>query len=85
MLPVGDLFQSYRKDIAVARADSIYVLEQLTVCHETNMIHSHDYKKNKFKNIGRHGYTLAGDKKIVPHFIEVSPQEAYIEVSPQEA
>ena len=27
VLPVGDLFQSYRPDIAVACADSIYVLE----------------------------------------------------------
>ena len=44
MLPVGDLFQSYRPHIAVACADSIYVLK-LTVRHETNMIHSHDYKK----------------------------------------
>ena len=41
VLPVCDLFQSYRPDIAVACADFIYVLE-LTVCHETNMIHSHD-------------------------------------------
>src|SRR5271165_449594 len=65
-LPVRDLFQSYRPDIAVACADSIYVLE-LTVCHETNMIHSHDYKKNKYKDIGRYGSTLAGNRKIVPH------------------
>ena len=71
VLPVGDLFQSYRPDIAVACADSIYVLE-LTVCHETNMIHSHDYKKNKYKDIGRYGSTLAGNRKIVPHFMEVS-------------
>ena len=36
------------------------------------MIHSHDYKKNKYKDIGRSGSTLAGNRKIVPHFIEVS-------------
>jgi len=45
VLPVCDSFQSYRPDTAVICADSIYVLE-LTVCHESNMIHSHDYKKN---------------------------------------
>ena len=56
----------------VACADSTYVLE-LTVCHETNMIHSHDYKKNMYKDIGRYGSTLAGNRKIiVSHFIEVS-------------
>ena len=36
------------------------------------MIRSHDYKKNKYKDIGRYGSTLAGNRKIVPHFIEVS-------------
>ena len=71
MLPEGDLFQSYRPDIAVACADFIYVLE-LTVCHETTLIHSHDYKKNKYKDIGRYGSTVASNWKIVPHFIEVS-------------
>ena len=35
------------------------------------MIHSHDYKKNKYKDIGRYGSTLAGNRKIVPHSIEV--------------
>ena len=45
VLPVCELFQNYRQHIAVACADSIYVLE-LTVCYETNMIHSHDYKKD---------------------------------------
>ena len=36
------------------------------------MIHSRDYKKNKYKDIGRYGSTLAGNRKIVPHFIEIS-------------
>ena len=51
--------------------DSIHVLE-LTVCHESNMIRSHDYKKNKYKDIARYGSTLTNNKKIVPHYIEVS-------------
>ena len=65
MLPEGDLFQSYRPDIAVACADFIYVLE-LTVCHETNMIHSHDYKKSKYKDIGCYESTLAPIGKLFP-------------------
>ena len=36
------------------------------------MIHSHDYKNNKYKDIGCYGSTLAENRKIVPHFIEVS-------------
>ena len=33
------------------------------------MIYSHDNKKNKYKDIGRYGSTLAGNRKIVPNFI----------------
>ncbi len=36
------------------------------------MIRSHDYKENKYKDIERHGSTLAGNRKIVPYYIEVS-------------
>ena len=28
--------------------------------------------KNEYKDIGRYGSTLAGNRKIVPHYIEVS-------------
>ena len=35
------------------------------------MIHSHDYKKNKYKDIGRYGSIVAGNRKILPNFIEV--------------
>ena len=38
----------------------------------TNLISSHDYKSNKYKNISSRGSSLAGNCKIVPHFIEVS-------------
>ena len=33
---------------------------------------SHDYKSNKYKNISSCGSSLAGNRKIVPHFIEIS-------------
>ena len=71
VLPVCDLFISCRPDIAIVNRDSIHVLE-LTVCHETNMISSHDYKKSKYNDIAQHRSMLAGNRKIVPHFIEVS-------------
>ena len=64
MLPVGDLFQSYRPDIAKLK-HCIYVLE-LTVCHETNMINSPDYKKNKYKDIGRYGSTGQAIGRLFP-------------------
>ena len=71
MLPVCDLFTNYRPDIAIANKNSINILE-LTICHETNLIASRDYKKNKYLNIAKFGSSLAGNRKIVPYFIEVS-------------
>ena len=71
VLPICDLFTSCRPDLAVVDNNSIHILE-LTVCHETNLISSHDYKSNKYKNISSCGSSLAGNRKIVPHFIEVS-------------
>jgi len=71
VLPVCDLFINCRPDLAIAGLDCIHVLE-LTICHETNMIRSRDYKKNKYKDIAQHGSTLAGNRRIVCHSIEIS-------------
>ena len=71
VLPICDLFNNCRPDLAVVDSSSIHILE-LTVCHESNLISSHDYKSNKYKNIASCGSSLAGNCKIVPHFIEVS-------------
>ena len=71
ILPVSDLFNCYRPDIAIADNNSICTLE-LTVCHETNLISSRDYKRNKYKNIADNGSTLVGNRKIIPHTIEIS-------------
>ena len=65
VLPVDDLFRGYRPDIAVACADFIYVLE-LTVCHETNMIHSHDYKKTSIRTLGAMGLLWQAIGKLFP-------------------
>ena len=51
--------------------NSIHILE-LTLCHETNMIISNEYKKNKYRSISLCGSSVAGNRKITPHFIEVS-------------
>ena len=50
VLPVADLFNNYRPDIAIVDSNSICTLE-LTVCHETNVLSSRDYKRDKYKNI----------------------------------
>ena len=66
-----DLFQNFRPDTAVANNNSIQILE-LTVCHETNLISSRNYKVNKYKNISVFGSSLAANRKIMPYFVEVS-------------
>ena len=71
VLLVCDLFQNFRPDIAIANNNSIQILE-LTVCHETNLISSRNYKVNKYKNINDFGSTLAANRKIMPYFVEVS-------------
>lgn len=71
VLPVCDLFCNCRPDLAVCDANSIHILE-LTVCHETNMVTSNDYKKNKYKNVSLCGSAVAANRKIASHFIEVS-------------
>jgi hypothetical protein len=71
VLPVCDLFCNCRPDLAICDTNSIHILE-LTICHETNMVASKDYKKNKYRNISACGSSVAANRKITPHFIEVS-------------
>ena len=59
-----------RPDIAIV-GKNIYALE-LTVCHETNLIKSREYKKERYKNISILGSTLAGNRVITAHFIEIT-------------
>ena len=47
---VCDLFNGVRPDLAVVSSHKI-VVGELTVCHETNLIKSRDYKLNKYANI----------------------------------
>ena len=70
VLPVCDLFQHFRPDIAIVSRHSVEILE-LTVCHESNLISSNNYKKNKYQDICDFGSTLIAHKKITPYFIKI--------------
>ena len=70
-LQVRDLFRSCRPDIAVKLQNIIYVLE-LTICHETNLVKSHDYKKNKYFNLQGDLSSLESGSSVSPFFVEVS-------------
>jgi hypothetical protein len=50
---ISDLFNSLRPDIAVKTPNKVIILE-LTVCHETNLLSSRNYKLDKYKNIQHH-------------------------------
>ena len=69
--PVRDLFQGVRPDIAIADSHHIHALE-LTVCHETNLVKSRDFKINRYKNLHLCGSTLAGSRIITSHFVEIT-------------
>jgi hypothetical protein len=47
---VSELFNNFRPDLALKLSNKIGLLE-LTVCHETNIMNSRDYKLNKYHNI----------------------------------
>ena len=57
--------------IAIADSNSICTLE-LTVCHETSVVLSRDYKRDKYKNIADFRSTLAGNRKVYSHTIKIS-------------
>ena len=69
VLLVCDLFCC--PDLAICDTTSIHILE-LAVCHEINVIASNDYKKNKNRNVYKCGSSVTANRKIVPHFIEIS-------------
>jgi len=70
-LQVRDLFKNYRPDIAVVTAVNIFVLE-LTVCHESNFVKSHEYKCNKYINLQSDVTTLSDNRTVITNCIEVS-------------
>ena len=69
--PLSVLFQSLRPDIAIVKAKVIYICE-LTVCHESNMIKSREYKLSKYNNINHNLRNIYKDHSIVTTSLEVS-------------
>ena len=70
-LTVCDLFCNCHPELAICDTTSIHILEH-TVCHETNNVCLKWYKKNKYRNISLCGSSVTANRKITPHFIEVS-------------
>ena len=51
--PLSNVFDSLRPDIAIKSNSSIITLG-LTICHESNISSSREYKINKYKNLINH-------------------------------
>src|SRR3989442_10189512 len=59
---VCDLFNGPRPDLAIVTPSKI-VVGELTVCHETNLLRSRDYKLQKYSNLGA---ARAGEFRLWP-------------------
>jgi hypothetical protein len=69
--PLEIIFKNLRPDIAVVYNNTVYLCE-LTVCHETNLTKSRDYKRAKYANISRNVTTNFIDYSVDLHTIELS-------------
>jgi hypothetical protein len=69
--PLGEIFEKLRPDIAVVKADVIYLCE-LTICHETNLRKSKDFKLNKYCNIESDLKSEYSAFKLELHSLEMS-------------
>jgi len=65
------LFHTFRPDIAVCDSSSVNVLE-LTICHETNLNKSKQYKLDKYRSLANYGTALTTGKLISCYSIEIS-------------
>ena len=68
---VCDLFNGPRPDLAIVSSTSM-VIGELTVCHETNMQHSREYKLKKYSNLESAKSSEFRDRRVLVHTIEVS-------------
>jgi hypothetical protein len=60
---VSELFNNFKPDLALKSFNKVGLLE-LTVCHETNLRASRDYKLNKYSNIAHDRALFIKDAKI---------------------
>ena len=64
----SELFSNHRPDIALKKNDEIVSIE-LTICFETNIIKSREYKVNRYKNLERE---VNKNSKLSKVFVEVT-------------
>src|SRR6266516_4904424 len=69
--PVCDLFNGLRPDLAIVFPSKIIVGEW-TVCHETNVIKSREYKLNKYTNLNDARASEFRCRPVSVHTVEVS-------------
>ena len=68
---VADLFNGFRPDLAIVSQSRI-VVGELTVCHETNLQSSRDFKLNKYANLSAARSSAYKHHIVSVHTIEVS-------------
>ena len=67
----SSLFTNQRPDIAILGEDSVQILE-ITVCHDTNLINSKNYKTNKYRTLSRNALPRISNKVIQCFTFEIS-------------
>ena len=70
--PVSDLFTSLRPDIALVFSTGQMYIWELTVCHETNLVKSRDYKRGKYDHLEADLKTAYNNYHLEVHTIEVT-------------
>ena len=68
---VCDLFNGPRPDLAILTPSRV-VVGELTICHETNMQHSRDYKLRKYSNLDACKAVEFRSRRVSVHTIEIS-------------
>ena len=68
---VSDLFIGSRPDLAIVNSTKILICE-LTVCHETNLESSRQFKLNKYSNISSAKSSLVKNHLVKVFTIEVT-------------
>ena len=63
-MQVSDIFSSLRPDMAIVKDNLVFVLE-LTICHESNVIASKQYKEHKYKNLNEFKAGVITDHNLV--------------------
>ena len=78
--PLSDIFDSLRPNIAIGSGSSIITLE-LTICHETNIVTSREYKINKYKNLSNRMLPSVSNYSLDNFTIEVTPLDFISDMS----